>query len=48
MPTPEAAARSNIDAALQRAGWHVQDFAELNLAAGLRVAVRKCPLARGR
>ncbi|HEX5749814.1 MAG TPA: type I restriction-modification enzyme R subunit C-terminal domain-containing protein [Archangium sp.] len=47
MPTPEAAARENIDAALQSAGWHVQDFAELNLAAGLGVAVREFPLARG-
>ena len=47
MPTPEAAARSHIDAALQSAGWHIQDFAELNLAAGLGVAVREFPLARG-
>ncbi len=47
MPTPEAAARRNIDAALQSAGWYVQDFAELNLAAGLGVAVREFPLARG-
>ena len=47
MPTPEAAARENIDAALQRAGWHVQDFTELNLAAGLGVAVREFSLARG-
>jgi len=47
MPAPEAAARRNIDAALQSAGWHVQDFAELNLSAGLGVAVREFPLARG-
>ncbi|MFE8596940.1 hypothetical protein [Archangium violaceum] len=47
MPTPEAAARENIDAALQSAGWHVQDFARLNLTAGLGVAVREFPLAPG-
>jgi hypothetical protein len=39
MPTHEAASRKNIDAAHQSVGWHVQDFARLNPAAGLGVAV---------
>ena len=47
MPTPEAAARQNIDAALQSAGWHVQDYTQFNITAGLGVAVREYPLARG-
>jgi type I restriction enzyme R subunit len=47
MGTPEAEARKNIDAALTSAGWLVQDCADLNLAAGLGIAVREFPLERG-
>jgi type I restriction enzyme R subunit len=39
--TPEALARQNIDAALVAAGWVIQDRDQLNLAAGLGVAVRE-------
>lgn len=39
--SPEAKARQNIDAALVEAGWVVQDRDQMNLAAGLGVAVRE-------
>ncbi len=45
MVLPEQAARERIDAALEAAGWRVQDFERLNLAAGRGVAVREFPLA---
>lgn len=45
--TPEARARETIDAALTAAGWVVQDRAEMNLSAGIGVAVREFPLATG-
>lgn len=35
-PTPEQFARRYIDAALEAAGWVIQDRAELNLAEELR------------
>ena len=38
---PEAEARETIDAALNSAGWVVQDRAAMNVAAGLGVAVRE-------
>jgi len=38
---PEELARVNIDAALQAAGWIIQDRAEMNVAAGLGVAIRE-------
>lgn len=44
---PEQRARRTIDAALIEAGWVVQDRADLNLTAGLGVAVREFPLERG-
>jgi type I restriction enzyme R subunit len=44
-PTPEQQAREQIGAALQAAGWLIQDRAEMNLSAGLGVAVRKFKLA---
>ncbi len=46
-PTPEQEARQHIDAALAAAGWLVQDRADMNLAAGLGVAVREFPMAPG-
>ncbi len=42
--TPEAVARIAIDAALERAGWAVQDRAALNLYAARGVAVREFSL----
>ncbi|TNF29764.1 MAG: DEAD/DEAH box helicase [Deltaproteobacteria bacterium] len=39
--SPEALARLNIDAALEAAGWAVQDRAEMNVAAKLGVAIRE-------
>jgi type I restriction enzyme R subunit len=47
MVLPEQAAREHIDAALEAAGWRVQDLAELNLGAGRGIAVREFPLAPG-
>lgn len=38
--TPEANARLLIDQKLEAAGWCVQDQKDLNLGAGLGVAVR--------
>ncbi len=45
--TPETTARITIDAKLQAAGWLVQDFRKLNLAAGIGVAVREYPTDTG-
>lgn len=41
-PTPEQKARVGIDAALEAAGWIIQDRAMMNLAAGQGVAERLC------
>jgi type I restriction enzyme R subunit len=46
-PTPEQRAREDIDAALQAAGWIIQDRDEMNLSAGLGVAVREFKMAPG-
>ncbi len=47
MSTPEARARFEIDRLLTAAGWVVQDVADLNLMAGVGVAIREFPLATG-
>jgi type I restriction enzyme R subunit len=47
MPRPEDAAREHIDAALTAAGWVVQDYTAMNLAAGRGVAIREFPLGHG-
>jgi len=44
---PEEKARLNIDAALQRSGWSVQDMKALNPSAGMGVAVREFPTDNG-
>lgn len=44
---PEQRARLEIDAALTRAGWVVQDRDEMDLAAGRGVAVREFKLVKG-
>lgn len=45
-PTPEQEARTHIDAALEAAGWAIQNRAEMNLAAARGVAVREFKMAR--
>jgi len=45
--TPEARARQKIDELLTAAGWVIQDRDEMNLGAGLGVAVREYPLSAG-
>ncbi|MCS5696954.1 type I restriction endonuclease subunit R [Desulfofundulus thermocisternus] len=45
--TPEQKARKNIDRQLEQCGWLIQDFAEMNISAGLGVAVREFPLKNG-
>lgn len=44
---PEEEARQKIDELLVAAGWVVQDVRQLNLGAGLGVAVREFPLESG-
>jgi type I restriction enzyme R subunit len=44
---PEEKARETIDKLLAAAGWSVQSFGDLNLSAGLGVAVREFPLKVG-
>lgn len=44
---PEERARQNIDQLLNKAGWQVQDYRELNLGASFGVAVREFPLKSG-
>lgn len=44
---PEERARVKIDAALERAGWCVQDRDQSNLYAAKGVAVREFPLKSG-
>lgn len=46
-PTPEQQARIGIDAALEAAGWIVQDRATIHLAAGTGVAVREFRMTPG-
>ena len=45
--TPEAKAREQIDQKLEGAGWVIQDLKQLNLGAGLGVAVREYPTDTG-
>ena len=47
MSTPEERAREIIDAKLAESGWAVQSRDEINLAAGLGIAVREFPLIHG-
>jgi len=46
-PTPEQQARTEIDRALQLAGWTIQDRDAMNLTAGAGVAVREFKMASG-
>ena len=45
--TPEQKAREVIDNKLAQSGWVVQDRKQLNLLAGLGVAVRESPTSTG-
>ena len=45
--TPETKARQMIDAKLVQSGWVIQDFAKINLAPFLGVAVREYPTSTG-
>ena len=44
---PEEKARQEIDQLLEKAGWKIQDYRELNLGASLGVAVREFSLKSG-
>ncbi len=44
---PEAKARKKIDTLLEKAGWVVQDYKELNLSAGFGIAAREFPTSNG-
>lgn len=46
MVEPEELARKKIDAMLKETGWIIQDYRELNLGAGLGIAVREFPLGK--
>jgi type I site-specific restriction endonuclease len=45
--TPETKARQLIDQKLAQAGWVIQDMKQLNLSAGIGVAVREYPTDTG-
>ncbi|MBN2425790.1 MAG: DEAD/DEAH box helicase family protein [Calditrichaceae bacterium] len=45
--TPEQQARINIDKMLQSAGWIIQNMKDINLSAGIGVAVREYPTDTG-
>ena len=45
--TPEAKARQIIDKKLIQSGWVIQDLRQLNLSAGIGVAVREFPTSTG-
>ena len=45
--TPEQKSRARIDQHLEQCGWMVQDQSQLNILAGLGVAVREFPLTTG-
>ena len=45
--TPEEQARQKIDLQLQQCRWVVQDYREMNISAGLGVAVREFRLKTG-
>ncbi len=44
---PEKRARKLIDIQLEKAGWKVQNYKEINPSAGLGIAVREFPLKSG-
>ncbi len=42
---PEELARQRIDELLEASGWQVQDYKQMNISAGLGVAIREFPLS---
>ncbi len=46
-PTPEQKARQNIDRQLEKSGWMLQDYKEMDLSASPYLAVREFPLETG-
>jgi type I restriction enzyme R subunit len=48
MPTPEELARQQIDALLQRCGWVIQNYKQLDLSAARGIAIREVRLKEGR
>lgn len=44
---PEEEAREKIDELLKLAGWIIQDYKDLNLSAGIGIAIREFPLKAG-
>lgn len=48
MPNPEELARQEIDALLQKCGWLIQDYKQLDLSAGRGIALREGRLNKGR
>jgi len=47
MLNPENEARINIDYQLKQCGWSIQDYRQINLSAGLGIAVREYPTDSG-
>jgi type I restriction enzyme, R subunit len=45
--TPEEKARRSIDRQLEQCGWIIQDADEMNISAGVGVAIREYPLTTG-
>jgi len=45
--TPEQKSRQQIDRQLEQCGWVVQSFRDMNMSAGLGIAVREFPLMSG-
>lgn len=45
--TPEERARQTIDPQLEACGWLVQDYRQMDLSAGVGIAVREFPLTSG-
>ena len=44
---PETKARQQIDQKLEQAGWVIQDMKQLDLSAGVGIAVREYPTDTG-
>jgi type I restriction enzyme R subunit len=44
---PEQLARQQIDNLLSQCGWVVQDYVNMNIGAGVGVAIREFPLKTG-
>jgi type I restriction enzyme, R subunit len=45
--TPEQKARQEIDRQLEQCGWVVQNYSDMDMSAGLGIAVREFPLKKG-